>query len=79
MKHHSFLKCLALGALSLGAFTTAIFVHKESAKEIEQAYAWDSGQKPNVETSYYSSCEGKTGASLKTELGKFNKPKNKSY
>lgn len=63
-------------ALAFGAVSTQSFIQKEEA---QQVYAWKSGQTPSVATSYYSSCDGLTGSSLKTQLAKFNKPKNTSY
>ena len=41
--------------------------------------AWSLDVKPSVESTFYSSCDGKTGTSLKSALASFNKPTNTSY
>ena len=78
MKNHRLFKCLVLGALAIGTFGVAMFAHQQP-QVIEEAVAWATPQTPNVTNDYYSACDGLTGDALKTELGKFNKPKSPNY
>ena len=78
MKNHRLFKCLVLSAMTLGTFGVAMFAHQKP-QVVEEAIAWDTPQTPDVTYDYYSSCEGLTGSALKTQLGKFNKPKSPNY
>ena len=46
---------------------------------IEEVSAWSTSVTPSVDKTYYSACDGLSGASLKAKLATFNQPKNKDY
>ena len=72
-------------ALILSSFTLAIGVctfsslstKKETSSVVSEAWSLD--VTPNVDVSYYSAADGKTGSALKTALAGFNKPVSPSY
>lgn len=62
-------------ALSFGAVNLKTNVFNK----LELVEAWSGTQTPDYSSTYYNSCEGKTGDSLLSALKSFNKPKNTSY
>ncbi len=66
-------------ALLFGGLTTLSFVKQSSEIIVEEVEAWSDKVTPNVDTTYYSTCDDKTGSLLKSALAAFNKPKNPSY
>ena len=69
----------ALASFLLFGGLTTLAVTNQNNNIIEEAEAWSLDVQPNVQTSYYSTCEGKTGSSLVSALAAINKPVNKSY
>ena len=80
MKSRRFISLSILSILSLGLLTGVITHHVSNASnEVLTTEAWDINVQPSVQESYYSSCDGKTGTTLKNTLAGFNKPTSKSY
>lgn len=69
----SFLSAISFGLLG-GALTIA-----HNFENVEVVSAWSLDVKPSVDCTYYSACDGKTGANLKSALANINKPVSKSY
>lgn len=68
-----FASTLIFGGISLTAYSI------NANEETHVANAWTGSQTPNVATTYYSSCDGKSGSGLKSALSAINQPKSKSY
>ena len=80
MKSKRFISLSILSVLSLGLFA-GVITHKavQQDNSVLTTEAWDINVKPSVQESYYSSCDGKTGNTLKAALAAFNNPTNPSY
>lgn len=78
MKTKSIITTIFASALLFGGLTTLYSVHQEPT-QVQEANAWSLSVKPDVQASYYSACDGKTGSSLKSALAGFNKPKSPNY
>ena len=78
MKFKRIITLSFLSALSVGLFAGAI-INAQKIKSPEIATAWSLDVTPSVTADYYSTCDGKTGTTLKSSSADFNKPKNKSY
>lgn len=80
MKSKRFISLSILSVLSICLFSGAV-THKvvKENKDVLTTEAWDINVQPDVQESFYSTCDGKTGSDLKSTLASFNKPTNTSY
>lgn len=80
MKSKRFVSLSILSILSLGLLTGIVTHHAtQASSEVLTTEAWDINVQPSVTESFYSSCDGKTGSTLKSALAAFNKPAKPSY
>jgi endonuclease I len=79
MKIKNLFKTLLVGSALTFTLISGVTYLNNSTSEVTPTYAWSGTQTNNYSSSYYSTCEGKTGSELETALKNINKPKSTSY